>query len=189
MFQHNPEKIKRKIKKPKPLTKERLEFLALRYVARYSATRGMLGRVLQRHIDKASYADKEFASSEAVRWKNAILNRYEEKNWINDADLAKRFIEHGKQAGLSQQKMQQTLLHKGVGKNLIKEKMVEAGEGQSIDEMDLDAARIYAKKKSLGVYRKTKDADPKKDFAKMCRAGFSFETARKALNIDFSEDD
>ncbi|MDX1923202.1 MAG: RecX family transcriptional regulator [Alphaproteobacteria bacterium] len=163
--------------------------MALRYVTRYSATRGMLGRTLQRHIDKAAYADKEFASGDAIRWKNAILNRYEEKNWINDGDVAKRFIEHAKQSGLSRQKIQQKLLHKGVGKNLIKEKIIESSEDHSLDEMDLEAARIFAKKKGLGIHRKTKNADPKKELARMCRAGFSFETARKALNIDLSEND
>ncbi len=189
MFEHNPKKIKRRIKKVIPLTKERLEFLALRYVTRYSATRGMLGRTLQRHIDKAAYADKEFASVDAMRWKDAILNRYEEKNWINDGDLAKRFIEHGKQAGLSRQKMQQKLMHKGVGKELIKEKMVEVVEDQSFDEMDLASARIFARKKGLGIYNKHKNADTKKELAKMCRAGFSFETARKALNVTLDEND
>ena len=189
MFEHNRKKIKQRVKKVIPLTKERLEFLALRYVTRYSATRGMLGRTLQRHIDKAAYADKEFAKHDATKWKDAMLNRYEEKNWINDGDLAKRFIEHGKQAGLSRQKMQQKLMHKGVGKDLIKEKMVEVVEDQSFDEMDLASARIFARKTSLGIYNKKKDADPKKELAKMCRAGFSFETARKALNVTMDDDD
>ncbi|NDE91070.1 MAG: regulatory protein RecX [Alphaproteobacteria bacterium] len=178
-----------KIKKIKLLTKDRLEFLALRYVTRYSATRGMLARVLQRHIDKATYNDKEFATRDALQWKETILNKFEEKNWINDADLAKRFIEHGKQAGLSRQKMQQKLTHKGVGKELIKETFYEVVEDQTLDEMDLASARIYAKKKSLGLYRKSKDADPKKELAKMCRAGFSFDIAMKALKVKMEEED
>ncbi len=178
-----------RLRKPKPLNKERLEFLALRYITRYASTRGMLARVLQRHIDKAAYADANLVKSEAERWKENILNRYEEKNWINDGDLAKRFIEHAQHAGLSSQKMQQKLLHKGVSKHLIKEKILETLEDQSVDEMDLKSAQVFAKKKKLGIYRTSKDADPKKELAKMCRAGFSFETARKALNVTIEEDD
>ncbi len=165
-----------------------MEFLALRYITRYASTRGMLGRVLQRHIDKAAYADKDFDKNEAVPWKESILNRYEEKNWINDGDLAKRYIEHAQHAGLSSQRMQQKLLHKGVDKNLIKQKMLEAVDEQGFDEMDLKSAQIFAKKKGLGIYRKKKDADPKKELAKMCRAGFSFEISRKALKQKSDED-
>ena len=186
MFETRQKKIK--VRKPKPLNKERLEFLALRYITRYAATRGMLGRTLQRHIDKAAYADKELDKNMAVQWKEAILNRYEEKNWINDGDLTKRYIEHAQHSGLSKQKMQQKLMSKGVDKNLIQEKMIEAVDESSFDEMDLKSAQIFAKKKSLGIYRKNKDADPKKELAKMCRAGFSFETARKALNAEIDED-
>lgn len=186
MSDYGPKKIK--VRKPKPLTKERLEFLALRYVTRYSATRGMLGRTLQRHIDKTTYADKDYDKNTAMQWKDAILNRYEEKNWINDGDLTKRYIEHAQHSGVSKQKMQQKLLGKGVDKNLIKEKMMEAVDEGSFDEMDLKSAQIFAKKKSLGIYRKHKDADPKKELTKMCRAGFSFETARKALNVEIEED-
>ncbi len=180
---------KTKSRSPRILTRERLEFLALRYVTRYASTRGMLNRVLQRHIDKAAYAFTDFSSQEAMQWKGDILNRYEEKNWINDGDVAKCFIEQAQHAGLSKQRMQQKLLHKGVEKNVIQQTMLEAREANCFDDMDLKSARIFAKKKGLGMYRKDIQANPEKELARMCRAGFSYETSRKALQVTVDEED
>lgn len=171
-----------------PLTKDRMEFLALRYIARYAATRHMLSRVLQRHIEQAAYRDKNFVRADALAWKEAILQRYEEKNWINDGELAQRFIESAQQGGLSKQKIEQSLLLKGVDKHLIQQKLNDAVDGQNFDEMDLRSAKLFMQRKKLGIHNRKQNADPKKDLAKLRRAGFSFETARKALNMTVEDD-
>jgi regulatory protein len=175
-------------KKIKPLNRERLEFLALRYITRYAATQAMLARVLNRHIEKAAFQNPDFVKDDARHWRDAILKRYVEKNWINDGDIAKRFVEYGPSAGLSRQKMQQKLMHKGIGKELIHQTFIDNANDKGFDEMDFDAARIFAKKKSLGMFRKNPNADPKKELAKLCRAGFSLDVALKTLKMTLDED-
>lgn len=178
-----------KQKKLKKLTRDRLEFLALRYVGRYAATRAMLDRVLERHIKKAALHHSDFSINEAMAWKKEILTRAERKKWVDDEALAKRFVEGGKTAGLSRRKIQQKLLQKGVAKELIAETYQAASEESSFDDMDMDAAKIYARKKGLGPYRKNKNADPQKELAKLCRAGFSLEVALKTLKLSLEDGD
>lgn len=176
-------------KKLKKLTRERLEATALRYVGRYAATRAMLARVLDRHIQKSAQHDTDFSVREAQQWKNDILARAVQKNWVDDAGLAQRFVENGKVAGLSRNRMQQKLIQKGVSRELVRESLDTAAQASGPDGMDLESAQIFARKKGLGPYRRGKDGDAQKELAKMCRAGYSLDTARKALKLPAGDED
>ena len=99
----------KKNKKYLPLNKARLDFLAMRYVARYAATRAMLGRVLQRHIQKAVFMEENFNAEQAQEWMKVILDRCEEKGWINDAQFAQSVVGAGSRKGLSQMRIKMKL--------------------------------------------------------------------------------
>lgn len=172
---------------PPPLTKTRLENLALRYITRYAASEAMLSRVLRNHIRKALHHDPHFDKSEAELWHVAILEKYKTNGWLNDAALTERWIEGGLKAGRSRQKLKLTLQKKGIARALIEDKIAEHAH----DEDDWNAALIFAERRHLGPYAdkggKKKESDPQKDLRKLCRAGFSLEIARRVLR--YSDDD
>jgi len=172
--------VKKTKKALPPLTEARLQALALRYISRYAATIAMLERVLANHIRKAQQQDAAFSSSAAQGWVAAIITKYTAEGWLNDAALAERWVANSLQTGHSRRAIQQRLQHKGVAKALAEEKLQGVADAD-----DLAAAHIFARKKRLGPHRTTAVTDAKKqdarDLAKLCRAGFGLQTARRAL--------
>lgn len=158
-----------------------MERIALRYVTRYAATRAMLEKCLRRHMDKARRADEAaYPQGKAETWLTAILDKHVQKGWVNDKSLSASLLRMGRGAGHSRQKITQKMKQKGVSPALIKEVFDTESEENTADELDLNAAIIFAKKKRLGPYR-LKGNEPQKDMARLCRAGFSPGIARKAL--------
>lgn len=155
--------------------------LALRYISRYAATGGMLRRVLKKHIAKARRDDSSYAAADAEQWIEEMIVQYQARGWINDDVLARRVIEDGNKAGYSRRALTQKLLMKGIDRTTITEHMHDLIG----DEDDENAALIFAQRKRLGPYRTIKTDDRillNKDLAKLCRAGFSLDVARKIIN-------
>lgn len=163
----------------KELTPARLDEIALRYVSRYAASTGMLERVLKRHVQKAAFQNPDFDATPFLEKIAQISTRYVEKGWVDDQGMARRMVEHGKLSGMSSQKITQKLHLRGISTVLIRETM--ANEGKEND--DMDAARIFAKRKHLGRHRKNKADETtfNKEMGKLCRAGFAPAIARKIL--------
>jgi regulatory protein len=174
---------------PPPLTPERLHELAMRYVARYAASQGMLRKVLMRHLQKAQFLDPSLDKEPVVTNIDAVVTRFAAKGWVDDTGLATRMVEGGRIAGLSRQKIVQKLQLKGITSAMIKTVMAQGEE--SADEIEWKSALVFAKKKSLGAYRKGKgkvDEDVKrKEMGKICRAGFSPSIARKITGASIDE--
>jgi regulatory protein len=172
---------KKRIKKF-PLTQDRLAHLALRYVSRYAATRGMLKKVLSRHILKARHENPDFDERQAHEWMEALLDKHEAQGWINDKTFTGSLVRAGKNSGMSRARISQKLQSKGVDRELIRDTLLQLEEEGISEE---EAARIFAQKKRLGPWRKKQgpleNQEKQKEIAKLCRAGFSVETARKAL--------
>ena len=77
---------------------------------------------------------------------------------------------------------------KGVDRTMIETALQTDGKS------DDDAARVFARRRRLGPYRTGGKRDERrdKDLAAMCRAGFSFEIARRIIdaeNVDVLEND
>jgi regulatory protein len=160
----------------------KLESIALRYVSRYAASRGMLETVLRRHVQKFLYANPEAEKAPFENEIKRILDTHAAKGWINDAQLAASLIANARLAGLSRQKIMQKLQAKGIAREAIR---TLAQDALSDPEQEIEAARLFARRKKLGPYAPKKsggkDRDPKKEMARFLRAGFSLTLARKVL--------
>lgn len=171
---------------PPALTPERLDQIALRYVSRYAASEGMLSRVLERHLKKALLHTPDLETAPLQKKIAAIVSKAAAKGWVDDEGLAKRMVEQGRAAGLSRRKIIIKLQTRGITPAMMRELFAQEDDSA---ESDLQAARIFAKRKHLGRHRKAgkkaadDEAAQRKDLAKMCRAGFSFTTARQALGL------
>jgi regulatory protein len=100
---------------------------------------------------------------------------------VNDQAYAETKAHSLRASGRSARMIAQKLKHKGVSKEVVEQKVAEASAEVSEEE----AARIWARKKRLGPFRrdlKTRPDNRQKDLAAMARAGFSFAMAKKIID-------
>jgi regulatory protein len=164
-------------KAPKPVTAERLEKAALAYLERFATSRDNLRRVLQRKIARARDTPEE-AVPKLKAHIEALLDRFESSGLLNDAVYTEGRIAALRRRGTSARGINLKLRAKGVGKELLEEKLVDA------DGDDEAAAWALARRRRLGPYRSAdKRADfRKKDLATFGRAGFSYDVAKRVVD-------
>lgn len=169
-------------KRPRKISPRYLENAALYYLKRYSATVAQLRRVLLRKVDR-SLREHGGERAEAAGWIEALLQKLVRNGLVNDQAYAEAKAHSLRAGGRSARVIAQKLLLKGVASELVQEQLAVATEEVSEE----DAARIWAKKKRLGPFRRTPDERAERrerDLAALARAGFSFGIARKIIDGD-----
>ena len=167
-------------KQPRKVSPRYLENAALHYLKRYSATVSQLKRVLMRRVDRSLRAhggDK----AEAVGWVDALVEKVVRNGLINDQAYAETKAHSLRASGRSARVIAQKLKLKGVSTDVVAQKVAQASQELSEE----DAARIWARKKRLGPFRKdpsTRKDHRQKDLAALARAGFPFVLARKVID-------
>lgn len=153
----------------KALDQKSLQELALRYVSRYATTRHKLKSYLFRKLREREWSEDRPADVEAM------VERFAELGYIDDVLFAKNKAS--------------VLINRGYGKRRVTQALYQAGieEGDDRQALDLsdakkwDAARTYARKKSIGPFaREQADEDKsRKQLQAFLRAGHDFDTASR----------
>jgi regulatory protein len=166
-----------------PLTRQKLEQLALAYLNRFDCT----ATKLRQHLTLR--ARKLGADEQAVDWINALVERYLGSGVLDDARFARNLASQLNARGKSARAISQKLNQRGVPSDVASELMSARKEAEPGAE--LEAARNYARKRRLGVYRSAeqRDAYRHKDLASLARQGFSFDVAKRALGPGVSTDE
>ncbi|MFP2895169.1 MULTISPECIES: regulatory protein RecX [Corallococcus] len=175
----------RKPKPPRKVSPRYLENAALHYLKRYAATVSQLKRVLMRRVDR-SVKFHGGDRAEGAGWVDALAEKLIRNGLINDRAYAETRVHSLRASGRSARVITQKLRMKGVAPELVQEKLAEATQDVSEDA----AARIWARKKRLGPYRRdlsTRAEHRQKDLAALARAGFSFAIAKRI--VDGTADD
>ena len=165
----------------KPITQKRLMNIALYYLERYESSAENLRRLLQRRLLRAEMKGL-VVPPEAQTWIDSIIKEVSRLGYVDDRRFASSLTEKYRKAGKSQSYIRQKLTLAGVDPDVLAE--ISAGnDGFDNAEAELDAARLLVKKRKLGRFRQTEDRTlfRKKDLAVLARAGFSYQTAVKAL--------
>ncbi|MEP2101581.1 MAG: regulatory protein RecX [Parasphingorhabdus sp.] len=153
----------------RPLDQNSLQELALRYVSRYATTRHKLKSYLFRKLREREWSEDRPADVEAM------VERFAELGYIDDALFAKNRAA--------------ALISRGYGKRRVTQALYQAGiqEGDDRQALDLsdakkwDAARTYARKKSIGPFaQEPTDKDKcRKQLQAFLRAGHDFDIASR----------
>src|SRR5690606_5318904 len=154
-----------------------LEAAALAYLERFDASAAALGQVLLRRARKRGVADLDAVRARIER----ILERYRSSGILNDRRYAATLAAGLRRRGCSRLAIRHKLRSKGIASDDIELVLGEL-DGDAPDP-ELEAAKALARRRRLGPYRQ-KQADPtqrRKDLAALARAGFSYETAVRAL--------
>jgi regulatory protein len=170
-------------KEPSPLTRLKVEQMALAYVNRFDCTASKLTRHLTERVRKQG------GDESAAAWIGELVERYLASGVLNDARFAKNLATQLTTRGKSSRMISQKLAMRGVPSEVAHELMT--ARRQEEPRAELDAARAFARKRRLGQHREPeKRAEYRqKDLAALARQGFSFDTAKKALGTEANGDD
>ncbi|SLJ86414.1 regulatory protein RecX [Novosphingobium mathurense] len=162
-----------KRRNPQPLTKARLEELALAYVARFATTQAKLRSYLQRKLRERGWAD------DGAPELDDLVARYAQRGYVDDASWARM------KAG--------SLLRRGYGARRVGEVLQVAGVDHDIagdfrpDELEQRrAALVLARRRRFGPFSvQVPDmAKREKQIAAMMRAGHRLDIARQIVDAD-----
>lgn len=174
------------------MTRDELLAAAQRHLALYPTTRANLRRVLLRKIGKAGPLDGS-AREEAAKLVDEVIETVSRLGWIDDEAFTESKVKGLVRRGVSKRAIEARLTQKGVSSDLIRSKLEEYGQdGEEPRDAEHTAACAFVRRHKLGPYRaddETRAALRQKDLARMARAGFSFDQARKALDASAEEID
>lgn len=165
-----------------PPDRARLHEAALRHLARYSATRAGLLRVLERRITRWTHAAEGDTTDQAAAARTAaadVVARLAESGVLNDAAYAETRARGLSRVGRSARAIAANLAARGVDAATVRAVLPEA-------DAELAAAATLVRKRRLGAFAMhTDDPDaPSRALATLARAGFSRDTATRALALD-----
>jgi len=179
---HDPRRRERR--PPKPLDPVRLEELALAYVARFATSAGKLSAYLNRKLRERGWA------GEAEADPAAIVSRYVELGYIDDAGFARAKAGSLRRRGYGERRVAQALVAAGIGE-------AEREEARGLLREQREAALTMARKRGFGPFTRAAGAPDdarrlrEKQLAAMLRAGHPLEMARvlvDAPSIEVAEE-
>lgn len=175
------EKTKRK--PPKKITETYLHNSGLYYLQRFAASSGQFRTVMMRKVRKSCAHHKEQDEMACAGMVDALIAKFQQSGLLNDDVYTSGSVNSLRRQGKSKKAIEGKLMTKGVGLDLIQDKLNDYDRQKNADakETELQAALTHARKKKLGPWRTKPISSPEKELAAMARAGFSYETARKAL--------
>ena len=172
----------KKVRVYKLPTEERLMRSAIAYLDRYASPAENLRRVLSRKVMRAAHA-LEREPHEFSEMIDLVVDRCQRSGLVDDQAYAETKLSSLRRRGGSKRQIEAKLSAKGVDRAVIERVMADdTGD-------DLTAAKALARRRRIGPWRtRGNRADFRdKDMASLCRAGFSFDTARRIIDSEHNE--
>ncbi len=188
---------RRKGRRPPPkLSRTDFERAALRHLERYPSSAAGLRAVLGRRAER-SRAHHGGPPEEVQAIIEGVVSRMADLGFVDDRRYGRALARRLRARGNSLRRIAARLREKGISGPLREELLDEAGEPGA----ELEAARTYARRRGLGAYRRGRgdrvqtedDASgaaeaiclrARRELAALARAGFAFEVARQALDVE-----
>lgn len=180
---------KKEIKPPKKISEKYLYNSGLAYLQRFPASSYHFKSVMMRKIDKSCRHHVEQDREKCEAWLDALVLKFQTLALLDDAAYLKGMVTSLRRRGLSSMQVNMRLGQKGYDRDEIKTAIqaYDAEEFDSQDNGDFHTALIFARKKRLGPYDSHQKRTPEKSLAVMARAGYSYDIAKKILEL--SEDE
>jgi regulatory protein len=156
---------------------------ALSYLARYGATRATLARVLDRRVGRWARANpgEETASvvAAARRAVRELVEQLAASGAVDDTAFARARARRLTRSGRSRRATAAHLAARGVAGEAVKAALPDDAEA------DFAAAVAFTRRRRLGPFRRAEiDADGRRrELAALARAGFTHDTANRALSL------
>lgn len=156
-----------------------LKKYALSYLSKYDSTKKNLERILTNKVMRMKKIEKN-EKNHLFKIINQIVISLESKNIINEENFSLNKITSLYRQGKSETFIKNTLIKKKVDKKIINKTLIDFEKNNP--NWKIESAKKFANKKKLGRFGDIQNKE--KDLAKMARAGFDYETAKKILGYD-----
>jgi regulatory protein len=155
-----------------------LEKLALGYLNRFDCTSHKLAAYLRKNADRTLNG--------AI---GELIARYQASGLVSDERFAASAVRRLTERGGSARAIAFKLGLKGVPQNIVSEAL--EARSRETAEPDLEAAKNLVRRRRLGPFRPESERVQyrRRDLAALARAGFDFDTARRALGGGGEEGD
>lgn len=167
------------MRRAKPATAAYLERVAIAYLERFGGTADRVRRVLEKRA-KRSVEELGTDPADGARAIDEVLEKLSRMGFVDDARFAAARVRAMRRRGKSARALRSTLSAQGLEGALIDRALEEDPSD------DLEAARAFVRRRRLGPHRdpEARAAERERDLAKLARAGFSYDVARRALAED-----
>lgn len=171
----------------KQITKARLNNITLFYLERFEASSQKTKKMLERRVQKEA-AKGNIIPENIHQLIDEVITKMIDLGYIDDNRFIQNQIRRLSNAGKSKSFILNKLKQDGCSSSLISDYLNIFDEETS--SSDLTRANNWLKKHKKGQFR-SKDAPLfyKKDLSALARAGFSYETAKAALEVKQNQED
>ena len=179
----------KKFKPPKKITEKYLYNSGLAYLQRYPASTNHFKFIMMRKINKSCRHHTEQDMEECKKLLDSTAVKFQELGLLDDTAYLKGMVTSLRRRGLAARQIEMKLQQKGLAKDLIQQalKTHDIDEYESNENGDLYSALIFIRKKRLGPYDTTQRRTPEQTLAVMARAGYSYDVAKKTLEMGEDE--
>ncbi len=173
---------RKKGRTPRKITSNSLESAALSYLQRYATSAENLRAVLMRRVQRSASAHDDDPSTGAVLV-DALIERYLQSGLLDDAAYALGWASSLHRRGTSRRGIAARLLAKGVSSDDIENALEQLGA--IYEDLDLDAACNYARRRRLGPWRiRDRLERRERDLAALARQGYGYALARQVIDAE-----
>ena len=167
-------------KAPRRITAAYLQRVTIHYLERYSSSRANLRRLLMRRVYRSAEHHGD-APEDGALLVDAELDRLQAIGLVNDGQYATDKARAMHRRGAGARKIRSALAVKGLPSDAVDRAIAALSEGGG--DPELKAACTYARKRRVGPWRRAEaDRDQRqKELAKLARAGFAFDLARRVV--------
>lgn len=171
-----------KRRNPQPLNAQRLEELALAYVARFATTQAKLRGYLQRKIQERGWAGEGEREDGGAGPVEALVSRYTELGYVDDGAWARMKAGSLLRRGYGARRVGEALGHAGVDEDLRHAARPDEGAERR-------AALVLARRRRFGPFAAQPADRPthEKHIAAMLRAGHRLDMARAIVEAESPE--
>lgn len=180
-----PGKPRKKREQPRKLRKISAEYFrkaAIYYLDRYNGTSQSVRQLLKRRVMRAREEGQELDDAQIETWISELIADLQRLELINDGNFAIGRARSLHASGQSLSMIRLKLRAKGIGADDI-EQAIERLREEAGEDIALEAARTYVRKRRLGWYRPEEQREERhdKDLAALARRGFGYDVAQRAL--------
>lgn len=181
-------------RKAREATHAYLEGVALWYLERFPGSEARVRQVLRKRVAR-SVAELETDPQVGAENLEAVVAKLLRLGFIDDERFAHSRVRSLRSRGKSARAILATLRKQGISSELARVALETHDEGNTAAD-ELEAARTFARRRRIGPHRRpgrtpTDEQDARrereKDLARMARAGFSFDVARRVIDASLED--
>jgi len=181
----------KKRKTPKKITPQYLHNSGLYYLERFAASKSHFITVMLRKVKRSCMYHKKQDYQKCSDMVIELADKFEKCGLINDSIYTVSCVSSLRRKGLSQTAIIAKMNNKGINKEHTIEALEELDNENydSKEDAEIAAAIKLAKKKRIGVFFQGEEQNIKKSLGIFARAGFSYSTATKVLDISLDDEE